>query len=114
MPAVFLVVFIPLAFLSHRISQTVKHSALGPLDRALGVAFGVVRGSGDRGAGSISAFSYFVPVTTTARLDATHARTLPLDAGDRARCSRVPWSPCYGHDDFRAIPRRIGRPDPQQ
>ena len=37
---VFLIVLIPLAFISHRFSESVKHSALGPLDRALGIAFG--------------------------------------------------------------------------
>ena len=41
---VFLVVFIPLSFMSHRFSQTVKNSPIGPLDRGLGIAFGVVRG----------------------------------------------------------------------
>src|SRR5579884_4090126 len=42
--AVFLAVFIPFAFISHRFSESVKHSPIGPLDRAAGVAFGVVRG----------------------------------------------------------------------
>src|SRR4051812_27283247 len=41
---VFLVFFVPLAFLSHRFSQSVRHSAIGTLDRLLGVGFGVVRG----------------------------------------------------------------------
>ena len=40
----FLAVFIPFAFISHRFSESVKHSPIGPLDRAAGVAFGVVRG----------------------------------------------------------------------
>ena len=42
--SVFLAVFIPFAFMSHRFSQTVKSSPIGPLDRAAGVGFGVVRG----------------------------------------------------------------------
>ena len=42
--AVFLAVFIPFAFMSHRFSESVKHSPIGPLDRAAGIAFGVVRG----------------------------------------------------------------------
>ena len=36
--AVFLAVFIPFAFMSHRFSESVKHSAIGPLDRAAGLA----------------------------------------------------------------------------
>ncbi len=43
--AIFLVVLIPLSFLSFRFSESVKHSAVGTLDRSLGFAFGVVRGS---------------------------------------------------------------------
>jgi len=58
--AVFLAVLIPLAFMSHRLSQTVKGSPIGPLDRALGAAFGVVRGLVIVGMAYI-AFTYFVP-----------------------------------------------------
>src|SRR4051812_24680052 len=58
---VFLVIFIPLSFMSHRFSETVKHSPIGPLDRALGVAFGVVRGLVVVALGYL-AFTYFVPV----------------------------------------------------
>ena len=42
--AVFLAVVIPLSFLSFRFSQGVKKSPVSALDRALGAAFGVVRG----------------------------------------------------------------------
>ncbi len=42
--AIFLVVLIPLSFLSFRFAQRVKSSAVGTLDRSLGFAFGVVRG----------------------------------------------------------------------
>lgn len=41
---VFLIVLIPLSFLSFRFSTQVKSSQVGTLDRALGAAFGVVRG----------------------------------------------------------------------
>ena len=34
--SVFLAIFIPFAFISHRFSETVKHSPIGPLDRAAG------------------------------------------------------------------------------
>jgi membrane protein required for colicin V production len=59
--AVFLAVFIPFAFISHRFSQTVKNSPIGPLDRAAGVAFGVVRGLVLVGL-SYLAFTYFVDI----------------------------------------------------
>ncbi len=42
--AVFLVVFIPLSFASHRFASSVKSSPVGPLDRVLGGAFGILRG----------------------------------------------------------------------
>src|SRR5476649_1689487 len=41
---VFLVVFIPLAFISRRFSDSVKRSPIGLLDRVAGFGFGVVRG----------------------------------------------------------------------
>ncbi|HTC84524.1 MAG TPA: CvpA family protein [Rhizomicrobium sp.] len=59
--AVFLAVFIPFAFMSHRFSQSVKNSPIGPLDRAAGVAFGVVRGLVIVGLAYL-AFTYFVPI----------------------------------------------------
>ena len=43
--AVFVIVLVPLEFLSHRISQTVQHSPVSGLDRALGFFFGLVRGA---------------------------------------------------------------------
>jgi membrane protein required for colicin V production len=42
--AIFLVVLIPLSFASFRFSESVKHSPVSTLDRALGAAFGVARG----------------------------------------------------------------------
>jgi membrane protein required for colicin V production len=41
---IFLVVLIPVSFASHRIAANVDDSALGPIDRILGFAFGVARG----------------------------------------------------------------------
>jgi len=73
---VFLAVFIPLSFLSHRMSQSVKNSPIGPLDRALGLAFGVVRGLVIVGLAYL-AFTYFVPVKDQPRW-MTGARSLPL------------------------------------
>jgi membrane protein required for colicin V production len=73
---VFLVVLIPLAFMSHRFSEGVKRSALGPLDRALGIAFGVVRGLLVVGVAYL-AFDYFVPISKQPAA-VTQARLLPL------------------------------------
>jgi membrane protein required for colicin V production len=41
---VFLVVFAPLSFLSHRFSDNVRKSAAGGIDRLMGFLFGIVRG----------------------------------------------------------------------
>ncbi|HSM96474.1 MAG TPA: CvpA family protein [Rhizomicrobium sp.] len=42
--AVFLVVLIPLSFMSARVAENVQSSSVGPLDRSLGAVFGLVRG----------------------------------------------------------------------
>src|SRR5471032_2123351 len=73
---VFLIVFIPLSFMSHRFSETVKNSPIGPLDRALGIAFGVVRGLILVGLAYL-AFTYFTPIREQPEWLLT-ARTLPL------------------------------------
>jgi len=73
---VFLAVFIPLAFMSHRFSESVKHSPIGPLDRAAGVAFGVVRGLVVVGLAYL-AFTYFVPIRNQPGW-LTEARLLPM------------------------------------
>jgi membrane protein required for colicin V production len=58
---VFLAVLIPLSFMTHRFSQTVKGSPIGPFDRALGAAFGLIRGLVIVGLAYI-AFTWVVPV----------------------------------------------------
>lgn len=73
---VFLAVFIPLAFISHRFSEQVKNSPIGPLDRAAGVAFGVVRGLVMVGLAYL-AFTYFVPIRNQPRW-VTQAGLLPM------------------------------------
>lgn len=42
--AVFLVVLIPLSFVSARFADNVRSSSVGPLDRSLGAVFGIIRG----------------------------------------------------------------------
>ena len=58
--AVFLAIFVPLAFISRRFSDSVKRSPIGPLDRALGLVFGAVRGLAVL-ALAYMAFSYYMP-----------------------------------------------------
>ncbi|HEY1961879.1 MAG TPA: CvpA family protein [Rhizomicrobium sp.] len=41
---VFVLVLLPLSFIGHRIAQNVRSSQVGPLDRSLGGAFGILRG----------------------------------------------------------------------
>ena len=72
---VFLAVFIPLAFISYRFSESVRNSPIGPLDRALGVAFGVVRGMVVVGVAYL-AFTYFIPIRQQPHW-MTGARLLP-------------------------------------
>ncbi len=74
--AVFLAVFIPFAFISHRFSESVKSSPIGPLDRAAGVGFGVVRGLVLVGLAYL-AFTYFVPIRQQPHW-VTEARLLPV------------------------------------
>src|SRR5947209_5004806 len=41
---VFVLVLLPLSFIGHRIALNVRNSQVGPLDRSLGGAFGILRG----------------------------------------------------------------------
>ena len=99
--AVFLAVYIPLAFLSRRIANSVRSSAIGPLDRVLGIAFGVARGLVIVGLAYIG-FTYYVPLHDhPAAL--SHARTLPLMQRTAAVLrSLVPGS---GQGSFALHPR---------
>src|SRR5690348_9497405 len=73
---VFLVVLIPISFASYRLSEGVKDSPIGALDRLLGGVFGAVRGLAVVG-GLYLLFTLFVPVTQQPK--ALHdARLLPI------------------------------------
>jgi membrane protein required for colicin V production len=74
--AMFLVIFIPLSVVSRRLAGSVRNSAIGPLDRVLGIAFGAVRGLVILGLAYL-AFIYFVPAKDHPAMLA-HSRTLPL------------------------------------
>ena len=41
---VFMITLIPLSYISHRIAQSVRQTEIGPVDRALGLIFGIGRG----------------------------------------------------------------------
>ena len=71
----FLIVLIPLSFISYRFSESVKNSPVGPMDRSLGSAFGVVRGLAIAGFAYL-AFSMLVPIPRQPEW-ITKARLLP-------------------------------------
>ena len=74
--AIFVAVFLPLSFVSHRLGEGVKGSLVGPLDRVLGTTFGIVRGLAILGLAYL-VFTAFVPIRSQPAW-LTHARTLPL------------------------------------
>jgi membrane protein required for colicin V production len=77
--AVFLVVLIPLSFMSFRFSEGVKKSQVSAIDRALGGAFGVVRALAIIGIAYL-VFSAIVPIPSHPGWIA-NARLLPLIQG---------------------------------
>lgn len=103
--SVFLAVFIPFAFLSHRISQGVKNSPIGPLDRAAGVGFGILRGLVIVGLAYL-AFTYFVPIREHPRW-LTEAELLPMvQTTSEAILTVLPEQPT----DFAFIPSHREKP----
>lgn len=76
---IFLVVLIPLSFVSYRFSENVRNSEVGVIDRALGVVFGIVRGLAVVGIAYL-VFSMIVPVRDHPRF-IRDARFLPLIRG---------------------------------
>jgi membrane protein required for colicin V production len=73
---VFLAVLLPLSYISYRFADSVKHSPVGAVDRALGAAFGIIRGFAIIGF-LYFVFSSFVPVKDQPDWMA-QAKTLPL------------------------------------
>src|SRR6185437_6874004 len=76
---IFLVVVIPLSFISYRFSESVKNSPISTLDRVCGFAFGVVRGLAIVGLAYI-AFSYMISVRNQPEWIA-NAKLLPMIQG---------------------------------
>jgi membrane protein required for colicin V production len=86
---IFMVVLIPLSFMSFRFAQSVKNSPVGTLDRSLGAVFGLVRGLAIVGLAYI-AYSYITPVRSQPDWLA-QSRSLPLIRGSaQAILSLVP------------------------
>jgi membrane protein required for colicin V production len=99
---VFMMVFIPLSFVSHRFSQSVKNSPIGPLDRGLGIAFGVVRGLVVVGLAYL-AFTYFTPIRQQPNW-LLSARTLPvMQSTGQVLLSAIPNQ--TPRDEITASPR---------
>jgi membrane protein required for colicin V production len=73
---VFLVVLLPLQFISHRFAETVRRSEIGPIDRTMGAVFGLLRGFAIIGIAYLL-FTVFVPVRDQPRW-VSSARLLPL------------------------------------
>lgn len=73
---IFLVVLIPLSFLSFRLSERVRKSPVGTIDRSLGAAFGIVRGLALVGIAYL-AISLVIPVRAQP-VWLTQARLLPV------------------------------------
>lgn len=110
---VFLAVFIPLAFLSHRFSESVRNSPIGPLDRAMGVAFGIVRGMVVVGMAYL-AFTYFVSIPQQPRW-LTQARLLPaVQSTAEVLLSVVPHHGAAHLAKVRAAPPVVRQAPPVQ
>jgi membrane protein required for colicin V production len=72
----FLIIFIPLSMATHRFSEVVRRSDVGPIDRLLGFGFGVGRGLVIVGLSYI-AYAAFVPLERHPQM-LTDARLFPV------------------------------------
>ena len=117
--ATFLIVLIPLSILTHRFSEVVKRSEIGPVDRVLGFVFGVGRGLVVVGLAYI-AYASLVPLQEHSPL-LTSARLFPLiqnsgevllsmvpgteDEGGTVSQGEGPETKTYGAEDRGALDR---------
>ena len=92
---IFLVVLIPLSFISYRLSEKVRQSPIGTLDRSLGIPFGIIRGLALVGIAYL-AISLVIPVRAQPAW-LTQARLLPVIQGS----SNVLLSLVPAHDRHR-------------
>lgn len=93
---VFLVVLLPLAFASARISDNVKKSQVGTLDSVLGTGFGILRGVAIVGIAYLL-FTAAVPLSSQPDW-VTHARTMPaIRVSAEIVASLIPDQDIRGH-----------------
>lgn len=108
--AIFMVVLLPLSFMSFRFAQSAKNSQVGTLDRSMGAVFGIVRGLAIIGLAYV-AFSSVVPVRSQPDW-VTGAKTLPLiQISAEALLALVPDQ--HSAKDEAAAPRTAARPATQ-
>jgi membrane protein required for colicin V production len=74
--AIFLVVLVVASVISHVITRSVRESALGPLDRSLGILFGIVRGAVIVSVALLICDNFYAPDNRPQWLK--DARTLPV------------------------------------
>lgn len=101
---IFLVILIPLSFVSYRLSERVRHSPIGTLDRSLGVPFGILRGLALVGIAYL-AVSLVIPVREQPPW-LTGARLLPVIQGS----SDVLLSLLPARDRHKANWRSVSNP----
>jgi membrane protein required for colicin V production len=74
--AIFLVVLVVASVISHVITRSVRESSLGPLDRSLGILFGLVRGAAIVSVALLICDNFYAPDNRPQWLK--DARTLPV------------------------------------
>ena len=74
--AIFLVVLVVASVISHLITRRVRESSLGPLDRSLGILFGIVRGAAIVSVALLICDNFYAPDNRPQWLK--DARTLPV------------------------------------
>lgn len=107
---IFVIVVLPLSFVSYRFAENVRHSPVQGLDRILGMAFGVVRGLVIVGVLYL-VFSMLVPIPRQPRW-MLQARLLPLiQKSSEVILAVIPNQDSDGA--WRRPSRRAARPAPR-
>lgn len=105
---VFLVVVIPLSFISYRLAEGVRHTPVHALDRTLGFVFGAVRGLVIIAIAYL-VFSMIVPIPRQPRW-MTHARLLPLiQSSAQVLLALVPGQKIASGERISIYPDRAAR-----
>ncbi len=110
--AIFILAIIPLSYISFRISEGVQGSAIGPVDRLLGLVFGAARGLVVLGIG----YLVFVSLVSESRMPDWYkeARLRPLvESSGKVIASLLPSrdkAPAAGAEDDAIIGGKRARP----